>query len=428
MIKTIFDSNSKYTPFGGLHLIHQQILAKNIPQLINNTLGSRACNARYSYSDLILTLAYIVFCGGDCAEDIWHVQDALKHLKGLKTPSPDTLLAMQKELSTESEENISERGVNNKINVNDALNHLLVKLSTHLKILRSDSKDYCLDFDHQFIPNEKYDSTYSYKHKRGYFPAVASINNTPVYIENRNGNCSVKFQQLDTIRRVISLLASHGIKPAYARMDCGSYIKDVCQYLDQEKITFYIRAEQSHHLLYNASLNRDWKNIEIGVNSYQTCSIEHSFGENSFRVVAYRWLHESRQTNILSNDAYHYLFILTNDRERDEKTIIEFYNQRGNAERLFDIQNNDFNWKQMPFSFLEQNTVYLIIMAICHVLYQWLIVVFSKCCDWLKPTHRLKKFTFGLVCMVGKVIRSGRREVAKLFTPVNLSSLVFNSC
>jgi hypothetical protein len=426
MIKII--NNTKFTPFGGIHLIHQQILAKNIPQVINNTLGNRSPNSKYSYSDLILNLAYIVFCGGECAEDVWHVKDTLKHLKGLKTPSSDTLLAIQKELSTECKEMVSERGVTHKININDRLNDLLVKIATHLEVLRADIKDYCLDFDHQFIPNEKYDSAYSYKHKRGYFPAVASINNTPVYIENRNGNCSVKFQQLDTLKRVISLLASHGIKPAYARMDCGSYIKEVCQYLEQEKITFYIRAEQSHHLLYNASLNRDWKNIEIGVNSYEACSMEHSFGENTFRVVAYRWLNESRQMNILSGDAYQYLFLLTNDKEKDEKTIIEFYNQRGNAERLFDIQNNDFNWKRMPFSFLEQNTVYLIIMAICHVLYQWLIVVFSKCFDFLKPVHRLKKFIFGLVCNVGKVIRSGRRQVVKLFTTGNIFPMIYNSC
>jgi hypothetical protein len=35
MIKTI--NNIKFTPFGGIYLIHQQILDKNIPQVINTT-------------------------------------------------------------------------------------------------------------------------------------------------------------------------------------------------------------------------------------------------------------------------------------------------------------------------------------------------------------------------------------------------------
>lgn len=423
----IIKDKSEVTPFGGLHLIHERVLAKNIPQFINNTLGKRSANAKYSYSDLFLNLSYITFCGGDCAEDVGYVKNGFLHLKGMKTASPDTLLAMQKELSTVSEEITSESGTLNKININDQLNDLLIKTTVHLGVLKSEQTDYCFDFDHEFIPAEKYDTTYSYKKERGYFPAVASIANTPVYIENRNGNCSVKFQQLGTIKRAISLLADNGIKPRFARMDCASYIKDVCDYLHWEEIIFYIRAEQSEQLLFNASMSDDWKKIEIGVNKYETCSIEHRFGEHTFRVVAYRWPNKTRQIDLTTGDANNYLFIITNDTEKEEKSVIEFYNNRGNSERLFDIQNNDFNWKKMPFSFLEQNTVYLILMAMCHVLYKWLIGVFSACCDFLKPIHRLKKFTFRLVCIAGKVIQTGRRQVVKLFTSLDLPTVIQNS-
>ena len=45
---------------------------------------------------------------------------------------------------------------------------------------------YILDFDHQFIPTEKYDTKYSYKNARGYFPGKATVfgiekNNQDVY-------------------------------------------------------------------------------------------------------------------------------------------------------------------------------------------------------------------------------------------------------
>ena len=36
-------------------------------------------------------------------------------------------------------------------------------------------KSYDFDFDHQFIPCEKYDSKKGYKMKRGYFPEVAAL-------------------------------------------------------------------------------------------------------------------------------------------------------------------------------------------------------------------------------------------------------------
>ncbi|PSR03911.1 MAG: hypothetical protein BRD50_04960 [Bacteroidetes bacterium SW_11_45_7] len=117
-----------------------------------------------------------------------------------------------------------------------------------------------------------------------------------------------------------------------------------------------------------------------------------------------------------SGDSYNYHFIITNDRQWADKQIIEYYNGRGNSERLFDIQNNDFNRKRMPASFLEYNTVYLTIMAACHVLYKWLIDNFSKACSVVRNKDRLKKFIFRLVSIPAKVTHSGRRQGVKLFT------------
>ncbi len=38
----------------------------------------------------------------------------------------------------------------------------------------------------------------------------------------------------------------------------------------------------------------------------------------------------------------------------------QFYNQRGTSERTFDMQNNDFGWEHLPFSFMKENTVFMI--------------------------------------------------------------------
>lgn len=413
------------TSFGGIHLVHEQVMAKKIPQLITEALGKRSANAVYRYSDLLLSRCYTAFCGGDCAEDINYVRKTFSHLKGLKVPSPDTILNMETALSTPARELISSGGSRNKININERLNGLLVKTALHLDVLNAECKDYCLDFDHQFIACEKYDTTYSYKKERGYFPGVASIENVPVYIEGRNGNSSVKFKQLDTFKRIFGLLGDNNIKPARCRMDSGSYIKEVCDYLHGRSVKFYIRAERSDELLFNASMSNEWKGITMGFNKYQTCSIEHRFGEHVHRIVCYRWANKTRQISAITGDANNYLFLITNDKEWDEKTIIEFYNQRGNSERLFDIQNNDFNWNKLPHSFLEQNTVYLIVMAICHVMYKWIIRVISKTCDFLQPHYRLKKFTFRLICIAASVIHSGPRQIVKLFTdkPLDLKAL-----
>lgn len=423
MIQTI--STSNVTSFGGIHLIHQKVRDKNITDFIYGQLGQRAANSKYSYADLILSRCYTALCGGECAEDIDYLKDTFQHLKGLQAASPDTILNMEQELSTPVDETTSGSGTTNKVNINEKMNSFLLKMAVYLNVLTPSQKDYCLDFDHQFIPTEKHDATYSYKHKKGYFPAVASIDNTPVYIENRNGNCSVKFNQLETLKRVFAQLDDNGIHPARCRMDCGSYIKEVCDWLSSEQSScrFYIRAENSHQLITKAAENKHWQDIQIAEQHYQTSSIEYRFGQHTHRVVCYRQPNKTGQSSVESGDSYNYHFIITNDRQWADKQIIEYYNGRGNSERLFDIQNNDFNWKRMPASFLEYNTVYLTIMAACHVLYKWLIDNFSKACSVVRNKDRLKKFIFRLVSIPAKVTHSGRRQVVKLFTNLPIHRL-----
>jgi hypothetical protein len=87
-----------------------------------------------------------------------------------------------------------------------------------------------------------------------------------------------------------------------------------------------------------------------------------------------------------------YRAIMTNNYEMIGLEVVEFYNDRGDSERLFDEMNNDFLWKKMPFSFLHENTVFLVMMAIYRNHYHFLTDFISKKLDFIKPTFRLKKF------------------------------------
>jgi len=78
--------------------------------------------------------------------------------------------------------------------------------------------------------------------------------------------------------------------------------------------------------------------------------------------------------------------------------------------------NNDFHWKKMSFSFLEQNTVFLILMAICRNMFQFLTDYISKKVDFIKPNFRLKKVIYRFMVVPSKWIKRGRQEVLKLFT------------
>ena len=411
----IISLDSRVTPFVGLHLIHKQLSSKKFGQFIDDQLGARVKTVGYHYSELFLTRFYTTFCGGSATEDVNYIREnTLEQLKCFKVPSADTILRGDIELATTCRNIETGSGKANKINVNTKMNAFLISCAKFFDILPNE--DLVYDFDHQFIPTEKYDATYSYKKERGYFPAVVSIADLPLYIEGRNGNCSVKTTQLETHKRALGALQEQGIYPKYARMDAGSYIQEVTDYFDSQQMLFFIRANQSQCLLEAASRSEQWQDCTIGYQDMQTTTLAYQFGHTAHRIVAYRVPNKTGQINTFTGDRYKYMFIMTNDWEVDDKTAIEFYNQRGASEKVFDVQNNDFNWRCMPHSFLQENTVYLIIMAVAHIVYKWLIKSISKHIKGLSPKARLKRFIFRFVNTVAKVTKSGRRQIIALAT------------
>gem|GEM_PF-1744110 len=157
-------TNAKITPFGGIHLIHKRLVSEKTIQFIDNVLGSRGNSAQYKYSDILLSRIYTSFCGGNSTENVNYIREnTIKSLKKISIPSADTILRGDSELSMPCQFIETETGSENKININTKLNRFLIRSAIKFKQLDPDDKDLVYDFDHQFIPAEKYDATYSYK-------------------------------------------------------------------------------------------------------------------------------------------------------------------------------------------------------------------------------------------------------------------------
>jgi hypothetical protein len=63
--------------------------------------------------------------------------------------------------------------------------------------------------------------------------------------------------------------------------------------------------------------------------------------ERNYRLAVMREESDNPQLDLFDGK-FKYRCILTNDHESSEKSVIEYYSQRGESEKLFDIQNNDF--------------------------------------------------------------------------------------
>jgi hypothetical protein len=412
-------SSEKINPFGGINFVNKILENTGIFQLIDNELGKRAAQAEYTNSDVIRALWLLNFTGGDCAEDITeHFRPYLKDIKGVAVPGADTLLRVQKQLATYKETFTTDKGIEHEFNVNEDMNRLMVKQLIHCNQLLRGNTEYTFDYDNQFLPADKYDAKRSYKHADGYFPGIASINNLPVYIENRNGNSNVKYKQDQTLQRAYNLLGEFNIKVKRSRMDCGSFSKEIVKVVEANSEYFYIRAQRCDDLFEKINKIKEWTVVEIGFKQYEVASIQYTpFGEDkAYRYVVSREKNTDGQYNLFTGDHYLYRAIMTNDHEKADLEVVLFYNDRGESERLFDEMNNDFNWNKLPFSFLHENTVFMIIMAMCRNMYHFLLEYISKKVDFVKTTFRLKKFIFRFVVVPTKWIRQSRQDILKVFS------------
>lgn len=412
-------SKETINSFGGINFADSIVKKSSIYDLIDQELGSRGSKSTYSYSDLIRSYFLLTLCGGECAEDITeHLRGELEQTRGFKVCSADTLLRMQKELTTVNQTYISSAKVQHDFNINMKLNELMISLLISCKQLSPKDQGYIFDYDNQFIPTDKYDSKRSYKKADGYFPGIATIGNHPVYIENRNGNSNVKYKQDQTLQRAYDALKKFNIKPKYSRMDCGSFIKTVIPVVEANSEYFFIRAQRCTNLYNSINTIREWEDVQIGFKNYQIASIQYSpFGwDKTYRYVISREKKTDHQGDLFTGDDFKYRAIMTNENAMTDLEVIEFYNARGESERVFDQMNNDFHWKKMPFSFLEQNTVFLIVMAICRNMFCFLTNYISKKVDFIEPNFRLKKVIYRFMVVPAKWIKRGRQDVLKLFT------------
>jgi len=406
------------TPFAGVFYVNDEYKRCGLRKLIDNQLGTRVSTKGYSYGNLIGNFFNLRLSGGECAEDIQkHFRGTLEQIPGNKVASADTLLRCFGELAVDNTNVASTSGKEYRFNINEKLNDLNIKLLILTKQVKK-GELYDFDYDNQIIEHEKYDAKKTYKMNTGYFPGVATIGNTIVYVENRDGNANVKTAQAETLERSYTLLNNNGLYVNRSRMDAGSYSEEIIKVVDKYSRFFYIRANKCESLTEEIWQITDWQEVEINFKKYQVASLPFTrfLAEHNYRLVVMREKTGDPQLDLFDGEKFNYRCILTNDHQSTEKAVIEYYNQRGASEKTFDIQNNDFGWNRLPTSDMDANTAYLIITAMLKNFYNYLLSKVSAVFTDILPVSRLKRFIFRFITVPGRYIYRGRQWILQLYT------------
>jgi hypothetical protein len=421
-------SSESITPFAGIFFSNKEFTRCGLAQLIDNKLGYRQSTKGFKHSDIIRSWFNIFLCGGAVAEDIQeHLRQTLESIPQNKVPSADTLLRELTELSTENQIVKSSTGNSYNTNINEKMLDLNLKSLISLGLLKK-KELHDLDFDNQILVHEKWDAKKTYKMNTGYFPGVAGIGDKIVYVENRDGNANVKINQAELLSRCYKMLNDNNIKINRSRMDAGSYAKEIIEVVSQNSRMFYIRANRCEKISEQIRQITDWQTVEINYKSYEVASIpfKQFFEDQNYRLVVARENADNAQLDLFDGK-FKYRCILTNDHESTEVGVIEYYNQRGESEKLFDIQNNDFGWRRLPTSEMKSNTVFVILTSMLKNFYLYIVKNVSKVFNNILPTTRLKRFIFRFICVSGKWIRCGRQNILKLYSDRPYEQLRFET-
>lgn len=397
-------------PFGGINFVMHEIRKQNIPQLIDNILGERVKQAKYSNSDILLNWIYANFCGAERLEDTKHLKRYFNDIPDTKFPSPDRIGGIFKKLSTENIKVV--KSTDSYTNMNVPLNNLLLDTTLKLNLLKQDT-NYTLDYDAIVLAAEKYDCQYTYKKFQGYTPVVSFIGKIPVYIEGRSGNTNPAANMEQSLQNTLDLLSKKNIRIKRFRSDAAAYQASVIELMDKNGIEFFIRARNSSNVYDNLVPNQIWERIAINNMPYEITSVMSVLPHSKYAthdkkydlykkyrvIISRRLIGSKSENNSFVKDNLVYRAIITSNTSMTDKEVIEFYNQRGSMERNFDMLLNDFNWRRLPFSFLEHNTVFLFVGALASVLYRHVIIKFNKKVDFLKENFRLKAFIFRFITM-----------------------------
>ena len=411
--------NEKITSFGGLFFVLDKFDAL-LGDVIDKTLGLRSKTVGYQYSEIIRSLFSLFLCGGDHIEDInLFLREQVSSRPGTRVPSSDTVLRAIEELTTENITYKNEKsGKSYNFNTAARLNRLLVLLLLATGQL-CEGGSYDVDFDHQFIETEKYDAKRTYKHFKGYGPGVVTIGGLIVYVENRDGNTNVRFMQAETLRRFFELVTGLGLRIRSFRADCGSYGEDVVRLVMAHTEKFYIRGERCASLYEKVRRQTGWEHVEIGFQDYEVQSFlfEQFGGVEHCRMVVQRQRRGEGEQLDLFDGEYTYRYILTNDWDMTDLEVILHYNARGASERVFDRQNNEFGWAHLPKSFMNQNTVFLLLTAMAANFYLYIVSLpLMAFLFGVESSDRIKKFIFRFISVPAKWTRTARQNVLNLYT------------
>jgi hypothetical protein len=429
--------------FGGLGAMHQLVRNLKLDREINRRVQLLKIHNPYHESDHVLNLAYNVFCGGTCIEDL-----------ELRRQNPEYMNAL------------GARSIPDPTTAGDYLRRFDEKNLIELMEVFNDTRERAwdtqppsfferavVDIDAMIAPTLgecKEGMDLSYKGIWGYAPLLVSLANTrePLYLINRPGNTPSAKDAAPWIDRTIARLKK-SFKSILLRGDTDYSQSAHLDRWDGQGVEFIFGFDACPNLVGLADAlpapawaplarrpkyevqtqertrpenvkerivrERGYKNIRLVSEDVAEFDYQPGKCQQAYRMVVVRKNLSVEQGEAVLFDDVRYFFYITNVREWEAREIVFSANQRCDQENLIGQLKSGINALRMPAGDLLANWAYMVIAALAWSLKAWYALRIPEA-GARKAAVRMefKKFFNRYVMLPCQIVRSGRRLVCRV--------------
>ncbi|HBR21763.1 MAG TPA: IS1380 family transposase [Nitrospiraceae bacterium] len=395
------------TARSGLALIAEYNHGIGLRELADKHLPTPGSNRGFSPSIFVNSMVLMLQGGGRSFEDLRELKndEGLMKLIGYDTiPDPDTAGDWTRRMGDSMKD---QQGLKGLGEVRDVTNH---------RIIRRDARgEYTLDVDATGIYGEKADALYTYTGDKGYMPMLGFLYELGIciYDEFREGNVAPAYGHLNLYRECKSRMPKGKTIGRY-RADSASYQANLINELDKDKVKWGITADMDQAVkgVITSIPDSEWKEPKEGC-GYEIAETVHSMNKtkNAFRLVIKRELR--RQGNMFETERYFHHAVATSwtGEEKSALEVLQWHNQRGQAENFNKELKIGFGMERMPCGQTEANAVFFRIGVIAYNLF----IGFKRLscpASWVK--HTIATFRWKMIQTAGRIVKHSGSIFLKL--------------
>ena len=402
-------TKERLTAHGGLALMAEFNHEIGLRGLADKYLPISESNRGFNPSLYIDSLILMLQGGGRSLKDIRELEyeeDLMKIVGRNNIPSPDAVGDWLRRMGSKESGRSGLAGLDK---VREAINN---------RIMRRDGiKEYTLDADATEIIADKEEANYTYKWNKGYMPNLGFLyeNNLCLYDEFREGNVAPAFGQKEFYIQCKKRMPE-GKRIGYYRADSASYQAELINRLEADGVRWTITSDQDRAVKpMIASIAEDeWREPIKGC-GYEIAETVHTMEKThkAFRLVVKREARKQVELFKSGDGQYFYHAVATNflEEEKGGQQVIEWHNQRGQAENFNKELKNGFGMERMPCGQSFANAVFFRIGLIAYNIF----IGFKRLScpeSWLK--HTIATFRWKMVQVAGRIVRHAGEIILKL--------------